>query len=83
MALTDVSATFEVGAGTVADYQLDIFNKTPDEIANEIQNDAPGISLCHQCARDVVDPEAGKLTSFYINGKSYSLKGDGHWGADL
>lgn len=83
MALTDVSATFEVNAGTTTDYRLDIFGKTPDEIANEIQNNAPGISLCHQCAREVADPEAGELTSFYIGGKSYSLQDDGHWGADL
>lgn len=81
--LVDISATFEVNAGTTSDHRFDITGMTPDEIAKKIEDDAPGISLCHQCARDVVDPEPGELTSFYIDGRSYSKQADGHWGVDL
>lgn len=82
MALTDITATFEVAAGTTGDYRLDITGMTPDQIAEALHNDAPGISLCHQCAPSVVDPESGDLASFYIDGKSYSMQDDGHWGVD-
>lgn len=82
MALTEISATFEVSGGTTGDYRLDISGLSLDEIAERLQNDAPGISLCHQCARDIVDPESGELTSFYIDDKSYSKQDDGHWGVD-
>lgn len=82
MSDSQITASFEVLAGTAQDFDLDITGMSPDEIAAWLNEHADGISLCHQCSRDVSDPELGDLTGFSVDGVSFERNGmTGHWEA--
>ena len=44
---------------------------TPDMLADLVDAVHPGISLCHQCAYELSDPEPVELVSFTIGGRTY------------
>lgn len=74
-----VTATFEITGTGFAEGELDLSGRTPDEVAELIENQmVTHPSLCHQCAGEISDPEAGELTEFAVNGVFYEFR-DGHW----
>jgi hypothetical protein len=77
--IVTVTGTFEVGAGTTGKATLDVAGLTPDQIAELfIQKSDAYADVCHQCARNIEDPEVGDLVSFTVDGVSYEFQ-DGHW----
>lgn len=52
---------------------------SPNEMAEAVYEEHPGISLCHQCGSDISDPEVEAVTSFTINGVEYVQDDDGDW----
>lgn len=79
--IVHVSATYEVDAGTAASGEVDIAGLSPDEIAELADQLHPGISVCHQCAHEISDPEVGEMTSLVVDGVEY-VKVNGHWQPD-
>lgn len=80
--VADVIATFAVHAGTTATVQLDDVTD-PDMVALYLIEDTGelvDVSVCHQCAQSVVDPEVGELAGFTIAGVTYEKDEEtGHW----
>jgi hypothetical protein len=77
-----VSASFSVGAGTWAEGEIDTDGMSLDDIAEAVYEIHPGISLCHQCAGELSDPEVVELTSFTLDGTEYTYNEDtGKWEA--
>lgn len=76
--MAEISGVFEVNAGHVVDFTADVDNLTPDQIAQLLYERDPGISICHQCAHDIDDPEPGDLAGFTVDGVEYVLV-DGEW----
>lgn len=79
--MATVRATFEVFAGTTTEAELDVDGMTPDQIAERIEREGAGLSLCHQCDDEVSDPQVGDLVGFTVGDKDYSLV-DGQWVED-
>lgn len=77
--MSEISAYFAVGGSTWRGVQVDTEGKTSDEIADLIDREFSGVSLCHQCASECEDPEA-ELTGFTLDNVDYELV-DGHWTA--
>lgn len=74
-----IVASYSVEASTAQDIELpDIAGLSLEEIATLVDRNAPGISLCHECAHQVSDPELGELTAMTVNGVCYELA-DGVW----
>jgi hypothetical protein len=74
-----VTGTFAVDAGTNGKATLDVAGKTPDQIAEEFINGSDAYAgVCHQCARNINDPEVGDLVGFTVDGTDYEFR-DGHW----
>jgi hypothetical protein len=44
---------------------------TVEQVAERMYAEAEGVSLCHQCAGEIDDPELGDLTQLVIDGKVY------------
>jgi hypothetical protein len=77
--LTKIEANFEVFAGTSGECEIDITGLTPDEIAELVEQSADAYpTVCHQCARDIDDPQLGDMTSFSVGDVYYEKVGD-HW----
>jgi hypothetical protein len=76
--LTRVSAAFRIVGGGACERDLDITGLTPDEIADLVFVTIANPSLCHQCVRDISDPEVEELTEFTVNGVDYNRDGE-HW----
>ncbi len=75
--MSKIVASFTVTGGTARTFNLDIADKTPGEIADLLDREFDGVSLCHQCSPECEDPE-GELSSFTIDGVDYERR-DGHW----
>jgi hypothetical protein len=75
--IVPILATFSVGGGNAQDVEIDTEGLTPDQIAEALINNAETPSLCHQCARDISDPELSELTSFTLDGVEYVEHFDG------
>ncbi len=75
--MSEISAYFAVGGSTWRGLAADVEGKTPDQIADLIDREFSGISLCHQCSSECEDPEAD-LTGFTVDGVDYELV-DGQW----
>lgn len=75
------TAVYEVFAGTVVDNEADLEGLTPGEMAERINATAePYVSVCHQCADSIDDPQAGDLVAFTVDGVEYTRRdGDGEW----
>lgn len=71
---------FTVGAGATQDgtVVVDPDHLDPEVVAELIEQAAPGISLCHDCATELHDPELKELTAFEIAGRRFSLTA-GRW----
>jgi hypothetical protein len=77
-------AVYEVFAGTVHDDEADLDGLTPDEMALRINETAePYVSVCHQCADSIDDPQVGDLVAFMVNGTEYTQDDDGKWVATV
>lgn len=80
--MAEIVATYAVHAGTTVTVELDDVTD-PDLVALYLVEDAGGlvdVSVCHQCARSVIDPEAGDLIGFTIAGVTYERDEEtGHW----
>lgn len=78
--MSKIVATFEVHAGTTIDTEIDTTGMTPDQIAEQIQNEGAYVGVCHQCADVIVNPEAEDLTGFSVDGVDYErVAGTDHW----
>lgn len=74
-----ITAVFDVRAGTNADVMLHVAGMSPDEIAERVERAAqPYVSVCHQCAHNIIDPEVGDLVSFTVGNVDY-VQQDGKW----
>lgn len=77
--LAKVSASYAISAGGWAKGELDVDGLTPDQMAELIEQTLdPEVSVCHQCAHRISDPEAYEMTGFTVNGVDYEHR-DGHW----
>lgn len=75
-ALTPVTASFSVGAGTYAEGYLDVTGLRPDEIAELVFDEiAADTSLCHECCEKLSDPEIADLVAFNVGGVEYEKVG--------
>ena len=75
--MSEISGVFEVNASHTFDAQADVDGLTHDEIAELVYQLDPGISICHQCAHDINDPEPGELVAFVVDGVEYVRSQDG------
>lgn len=81
---TEIIATYAVHAGATAIARLDDVTD-PDLVALYLSDDVqPDLSVCHQCADNIIDPEVGHLMSFMVNGVTYERERidgyeTGHW----
>jgi len=75
--MSEISATFEVNAGHSIDVTADTKGLTLDQIAEMLYERDPGISLCHECAHEINEPESGDLIGFTVDGVAYEPDGDG------
>ena len=75
--MSKIVAAYTVTGGTARVFNLDVTDKTPDEIAALLDREFDGVSMCHQCAPECEDPE-GELSSFTIGGVDYERR-DGQW----
>lgn len=74
-----VVASYSVEASTAQNIELpDIAGLSIKEIAELVDHNAPGISLCRDCAHQISDPELAELTAMTVNGVYYELV-DGVW----
>jgi hypothetical protein len=71
MAQEKVGGYFEVAGGTYDEIELDTEKMTPAEIATALAGQAGGVSLCHQCAHEISDPQVGDLVEFTVGGQTY------------
>lgn len=77
--MAKISASFAIYAGGWAEGELEVEGLTPDEVAELIQRELdPEVSVCHQCAHRISDPEAEEVTGFSVDGVYYEKRGD-HW----
>jgi hypothetical protein len=77
--MSEITAVFEVFAGLTEDIRLDVKDLSPEQMADKIERStAAGVSLCHECAHEVNDPQVGDLVAFTVDGVEYS-KRDGEW----
>ncbi len=77
--MTVVSSSWNVVAGTAVDTELDVTGLTPDEVAALVYEQAEThVSVCHQCAYGISDPEVTDLTEIIYDGKVFT-EVDGHW----
>ncbi len=74
--MSHVSASFSVGAGSWAEGEIGTEGLTLAEVAEAAYELHPGISLCHQCAGELSDPEVLELTSLVIDGVEYTYSDD-------
>lgn len=77
--MATVGGVFEVGASSYQEIELDTEGMSLEEIAQALEDDAPGISLCYECAGKVSDPELGDLSSLNIDGVEHIQDEDGAW----
>lgn len=78
--MADIVATYAVHAGTTATVRLgDVTD--PDMVALYLSDDVqPDVSVCHECADNIIDPEVAHLVSFTVDGVAYEQdKETGHW----
>ncbi|GLZ34849.1 hypothetical protein Lesp02_70360 [Lentzea sp. NBRC 105346] len=76
MSRANIIATFAVYAGTTVEFELDVEGMTDQEIAEAVEaasGDHIDTRLCHQCAHNVVDPEAQELTGLTVDGRDIEL----------
>ena len=76
--MSKVSGSFEVNASNWAEVEFDTDGLSPDEIVQKLYEEHPGISVCHQCANDIEDPELGDVVGFTVDGVEY-IRLDGEW----
>lgn len=76
--MAHVGASFAVNAGTYAEGELDLSGLSPDQMAERIWELDIDVSLCHQCANGLSDPEPSELVGFNVDGVEY-VERDGHW----
>lgn len=78
--MSEITVVFEVFAGTSADLKRDVSGMSPDELAAVVEVEAEtNVSLCHECARDVNDPQVGEMVAFVVDGVEYARDDDGNW----
>lgn len=74
------TAVYEVFAGTVVGNEAELDGLTPDEMAERIDTAAkPYVGLCHQCSRDISDPQIGDLVAFIVDGVEHTQDDGGKW----
>lgn len=76
--MADISAVFEVNGSHVIDFTADVHGLDPEQIADLVYQSDPGISVCHQCAHEIDDPESGDLAGFTVDGVEYHQV-NGEW----
>jgi hypothetical protein len=74
-----VSGTFAVAGSTWREIQLDVAGMSPAQIAVALEEQADGVSLCHQCGPECEDPELDGLTSMNVAGVEYVRDDTGAW----
>lgn len=78
--MAEVVASFEVLAGTATTLTLDVAGLTPRALAAMIEENAVvDLSLCHECAHRISDPDSGELTGFTVDGVNYERTPFGLW----
>jgi hypothetical protein len=74
--MSTIIAAFAVYGGTAVEFELDVEGMTDQEIAEAVE-EASGeyldTSLCHQCAHNISDPEAGELTGLTVDGRDIDV----------
>lgn len=77
--LSKITASYAISAGGWAEGALDLEGLTPDQMAELIEQTLdPEVSVCHQCAHRISDPEPDEMTGFSVDGVHYEKRGD-HW----
>lgn len=66
-----VTGVFRVNAGAARDVEMVVDGLALEQVAQALYDQAEGISLCHQCAREMSDPELGDLTQITIDERIY------------
>lgn len=74
-----VTGVFEVNAGAARDVEVAVDGLTIEQVAQALYDQAEGITLCHQCAREMSDPELGDLVEITVDGQTYLPDGAGGW----
>ncbi len=72
-----ISAYYSVTGSTWRGIKIDTEGKTPDQIAEILDREFDGVSMCHQCASECESPEA-ELSGFILDDIDYEFR-DGHW----
>jgi len=78
--IVKVAGSFAVHGGTYTEVEIDVTGLTVDQIAEVLENESY-VSLCHECAGKVSDPEVGEMTSLEIDGVEYVPDAAGGWKA--
>ncbi len=76
MSKSIIIATFAVYAGTTVEFELDVEGMTDQQIAAAAEEAAAehiDTSLCHECCRVVVDPQAEELAGLEVDGREIDL----------
>lgn len=75
------TASYVVYASSAQDVELaDITGPSIQEIADAVDAAASDVSVCHQCAHDISDPELGEMRAMTVNGVYYERgDDDGVW----
>lgn len=77
--MAEIRGVFEVFAGTTADLTRDVKGLSPNAMAELVEREAQTcVSLCHECAHDVNDPQVGDMVAFTVDGVEYHQV-DGQW----
>jgi hypothetical protein len=77
--LAKIIAAYAISAGGWAEGELDVEGLTPDEMAELVEQTLdPEVSVCHQCAHRISDPEPSAMVGFTVDGVDYEQR-DGHW----
>lgn len=76
---SSVTGVFTVNAGAARDVEMVVDGLALEQVAQVIYEQAEGISLCHQCAHEMSDPEFGDLTQITVDERTYVPDGAGGW----
>lgn len=76
--MSRIFAAFAVNAGTAIEFELDITGMSDEQIVQAVE-EASGehlyVSVCHQCAQNISDPEAGDLVGLTVDGRDIDIDG--------